>query len=115
MAPKHNDLYVYAKYGNVALSFGFTLIFAIGGGAWFGHWLDGRLRTFPIFLVIGILAGTVLAFKSLFDLLTDLQESHVAEREGVSPVYRRAMNLRRLYFRKASVRKGENPNNKRKE
>ncbi|HHW15022.1 MAG TPA: AtpZ/AtpI family protein [Firmicutes bacterium] len=115
MAPKRNDLYVYAKYGNVALSFGFTLIFAVGGGALLGRWLDGRLQTFPAFLIIGILGGTVLAFKSLFDLLTGMQETDLAEREGVSPVYRRAMNLRRLYFKKAKVRKGENPNNKRKE
>lgn len=114
MAQKRNDLFLYAKYGNVALSFGLTLVFAVGGGAWLGFWLDTRLRTTPVFLVIGILGGTVLAFKGLYDLLSGMEQADFVEHENVNPVYQRAMNLRRLYFKKARVRKGENPG-KRKE
>ncbi len=109
MAKRRNDMFLYAKYGNVALSFGLTLIFAVGGGAWLGFWLDRRLHTLPVFLVIGILAGAVLAFKGLFDLLTGMEQTDFVEHEQVSPVYQRAMNLRRLYFKKAKVHKGEHP------
>jgi hypothetical protein len=114
VARRRNEWYFYAKYGNFALSFGFTLIFAVGGGAWFGGWLDRRYRTAPLFLVVGILLGVGLAFKSLFELITGMEKTDYVEHEEVNPVYRRAMNLRRLYFKKARVRKGSNPD-KRKE
>ncbi|MDI6871238.1 MAG: AtpZ/AtpI family protein [Bacillota bacterium] len=112
MARKQNDLYLFAKYGNVALSFGFTLVFAVGGGAWLGNWLDHRYKTTPLFLVSGIVLGTVVAFKSLYETLTSMKETDFVEHEEVSPVYQRAMNLRRLYFKKARVRRGQNPGKK---
>lgn len=114
MALKRDDLFLYAKYGNVALSFGFTLIFAVGGGAWLGNFLDRRFHTSPFLLVTGLLAGVVLAFKGLMDLLSGMEKADFVEHEDVSPVYQRAMNLRRLYFKKAKVRRGDNPG-KRKE
>jgi hypothetical protein len=106
---KRSDLFLYAKYGNLALSFGLTLVFAVGGGAWLGHWLDRRLGTVAVFLILGMLAGVSLAFKSLFETLTSMEQHDFVEHEQVSPVYQRAMNLRRLYFKKARVHKGENP------
>lgn len=114
VARKRNELFLYAKYGNIALSFGLTLVFAVGGGAWAGQWLDRRLGSFPVFLVVGLLAGVSLAFRSLFEMLKSMEELDFVEHEEVSPVYQRAMNLRRLYFKKAKVRRGENPT-KRKE
>ncbi|MGE5553899.1 MAG: AtpZ/AtpI family protein [Betaproteobacteria bacterium] len=113
MARDKNNLFLYAKYGNVALSFGFTLVFAVGGGAWVGNWLDHRLKTLPLFLVLGIVLGTAISFRSLFEMLTSMKEADFVEHEEVSPVYQRAMNLRRLYFRKARIRKGQNPGRKR--
>jgi hypothetical protein len=106
---KQNDLFLYAKYGNIALSFGFTLVFAVGGGAWLGNWLDHRFKTVPLFLLVGVVLGAVISFKSLFEMLTSMKDTDFIEHEEVSPVYQRAMNLRRLYFKKARVRKGPNP------
>lgn len=114
MPKKRNEFFLYAKYSNVALSFGLTLVVSVVGGGWLGSFLDNKFHSFPVFMVIGILSGTVLSFWSLFELLTGMEKTDFIEHEEVSPVYQRAMNLRRLYFKKARVNRGENPT-KRKE
>ena len=45
-----------------------TIIFGAGGGLW----LDGRLDTLPLFTLIGVLLGTVLAFYGLIKLVRPL-------------------------------------------
>jgi len=43
----------YSRYGSVGLQFGVVLaLFALAG-----HWLDERLGSSPIFLVLGVLVG----------------------------------------------------------
>lgn len=43
----------YSKYAGLGIHFAVTmLVFAFGG-----HWLDGKLGTRPIFLIIGVFAG----------------------------------------------------------
>lgn len=62
-------LWAYAKYANIALSFGVTTAVSILLGYWGGNWVDRRLGTFPIFMVLGVLLGVGASFKSLFDFV----------------------------------------------
>ncbi|MDI3279834.1 MAG: AtpZ/AtpI family protein [Bacillota bacterium] len=66
-------LWAYAKYANIALSFGVTTAVSILLGYWGGNWVDRRLGTFPIFMVLGVLLGVGASFKSLFDLVAALE------------------------------------------
>ena len=43
----------YARYAGM----GFTFALTIMAFAWFGWWIDGRLGTTPICLLVGVLAG----------------------------------------------------------
>lgn len=114
MGNESKNIYVWAKYGNLALSFGFTLVFAVGGGALLGNWLDGRVHTSPLFLIVGIMLGVAVSFISLWEIIKGLEQTDFMEHENVDPVYKRALHLRQLYFRKARVPRGQNPS-KRKE
>jgi ATP synthase protein I len=59
----------YARYANLAFSFGVTMAVSVFLGLWGGNWLDKRLGTSPWLMVIGILLGVGIAFKNLFDEL----------------------------------------------
>ncbi|SJZ39705.1 AtpZ/AtpI family protein [Anaerorhabdus furcosa] len=52
-----------------ALSLGFTIIANIGLGTLVGYGLDVWLGTKPIFMIIGILCGTVSAFLTLYAMV----------------------------------------------
>ncbi|MEA4874644.1 AtpZ/AtpI family protein [Anaerorhabdus sp.] len=52
-----------------ALSLGFTVIANILVGCGFGYILDSWLHTTPLFLILGILLGTVSAFLSLYAMV----------------------------------------------
>lgn len=99
------DIYYYAKYGNVALSFGLNLVGSIGLLAWGGYFLDKRLHTTPVLMITGILLGVVLAFRGLYELMKGMEQHDLMEHEAKNPVYQRAMNLRRLYFKKARIKR----------
>ncbi|MCP5024318.1 MAG: AtpZ/AtpI family protein [bacterium] len=43
----------YSRYGSVGVQFGAVLVLS----AFAGHWLDTRLGSSPIFLVLGVLVG----------------------------------------------------------
>ena len=45
-----------------------SIILGAGGGLW----LDGRLDTLPLFTLIGVLLGTVLAFYGLIKMVRPL-------------------------------------------
>lgn len=47
---------------------GFSITISIGGGVLLGLFLDDALGTEPLFLVVGILLGLVLAGYSLYRL-----------------------------------------------
>lgn len=51
------------------IGIGFSLAITIVGSAYFGRWLDGKFDTAPaltlVFLVIGLLAGFVGAYRQL--------------------------------------------------
>lgn len=52
-----------------ALSLGFTVIANILVGTGIGLLLDSVFKTTPIFLIIGIISGTVSAFLSLYAMV----------------------------------------------
>ena len=65
-----------SPYLLAAVDFGYTLLAALlicGGLGW---WLDGRTRTTPLFLIVGILLGLTVAFNGL------LRRLRVIERAG---------------------------------
>ncbi|MEW6546865.1 MAG: AtpZ/AtpI family protein [Bacillota bacterium] len=57
------------RYSGLALSFGLLMVILAGLGFLGGRALDGRLGTFPLFALLGVLAGIVLAF---YDLVREL-------------------------------------------
>jgi F0F1-type ATP synthase assembly protein I len=79
MPDSNNPWVTFAKYANLAVSFGITMAVAVLGGFYGGRWLDRRLGTEPFFMILGMLAGIGLAFKSLLDELGVLTK-HPSER-----------------------------------
>lgn len=69
-SPKNNKF----KYLNFALSFGLTLaitIYLLYNG---GRWLDQRLGTEPLFMILGILLAVVTIFRQLIKESKDLDK-----------------------------------------
>ncbi|HOB29064.1 MAG: AtpZ/AtpI family protein [Dethiobacteria bacterium] len=64
----------YVRYTNLALSYGLTMILAIFLGFYGGDWLDRRLGTSPIFMLLGIFLGVGAGFYSLWSELSKLIE-----------------------------------------
>lgn len=73
------DYWKYAKYANFAMSFGVTMAMSLFLGYYGGSWLDNKFGTSPIFLVMGILAGTGLAFYSMLKELMALERMNDPE------------------------------------
>ena len=61
-----------ARYANFAFSFGTTMAASLLLGYLGGNWLDKKLGTPPIFLLVGVLSGVALSFYSLFHELSAL-------------------------------------------
>ena len=64
-----------APYASVGIQFAVTILVFVAGG-W---WLDGRLGTTPIFILLGMLLGAVAAFYKLYRTLMDLDEKRKKE------------------------------------
>jgi F0F1-type ATP synthase assembly protein I len=64
---------------SVAIDFGYTLLAAelLLGGA--GYWADKRFNTEPWLVIVGILLGLFVSFRSLFRSLKNLEN---ADRDG---------------------------------
>ena len=62
-------------YASVGIQFAVTILVFVAGG-W---WLDGRLGTTPIFILLGMLLGAVAAFYKLYRTLMDLDEKRKKE------------------------------------
>lgn len=75
MVAKKRNYWDYARYTNIAFSFGITLTAGILLGFYGGSWLDRRWGTAPWLMIAGILLGIGLGFYSL------LSELRVLERE----------------------------------
>ena len=48
---------------------GITMIVCIGAGVWFGGWLDGKLGTHGICLIVCILIGVAAGFMNVYKML----------------------------------------------
>jgi len=68
----------FLRYFNLAFSFGVTMILAMLLGYYAGDWLDRRLGTSPLFLVLGIIFGVAAGFYNLWSVLSKIiQESQM--------------------------------------
>ncbi|MHB1418318.1 MAG: AtpZ/AtpI family protein [Bacillota bacterium] len=71
--PPSKSYWGFARYANFAFSFGVTMAASILIGLFGGRWLDGKLGTSPWLMVVGLLLGVGIAFKSLFDEIKMLE------------------------------------------
>lgn len=55
--------------GSEAIAAALTFALAVALFAWGGHWLDGRLGTSPLFLVLGAVVGLLGGFLHLLQAL----------------------------------------------
>ncbi|QGP91767.1 Putative F0F1-ATPase subunit Ca2+/Mg2+ transporter [Neomoorella glycerini] len=76
MVAKKRHFWDYARYANMAFSFGVTMIAGTLLGLYGGGWLDRRLGTSPLFLLAGVLLGIGVGFRSV------LSELRVLEKEA---------------------------------
>ncbi|WP_258358842.1 AtpZ/AtpI family protein [Moorella sulfitireducens] len=74
MAAKKRDYWDYARYANMAFSFGVTMTAAILLGLYGGLWLDRRWGTSPLFLLLGVFLGIGVAFRSILSELRVLEK-----------------------------------------
>lgn len=71
-----------ARMSNFAFSFGVTSVFALLLGFWAGRWLDSKLGSSPIFMLIGLLFGMAVTFQTLFSELKVLRKFEELEPEN---------------------------------
>lgn len=76
------EYWIYTKYVNFAISFGVTMAASLFLGYFGGNWLDRKLGTSPIFLVVGLLLGVAIAFYSLFKELKALERMQQPFEQG---------------------------------
>lgn len=63
-------LRAYAMYGGLVFQLVATIVICLLGG----RYLDERLDTAPLFLVVGLILGTVGGFYNFFRLLNQFQK-----------------------------------------
>lgn len=73
------------RYSGLALSFGLLMTILAGLGFLGGRALDGRLGTFPLFAILGVLAGIGLAFYDLLREVGLAERSEKRRRGGRRP------------------------------
>lgn len=64
----------FLRYANLAFSFGLTMVAAVFLGIYGGWWLDRRLGTFPVFMLLGVFLGVGVGFYNLWSELARLME-----------------------------------------
>jgi F0F1-type ATP synthase assembly protein I len=70
---------------DLALRWGLTLAIAVLAGFFLGRWIDTKLNTTPLFLLIGVLWGIGGSFYYLFLQVKQLQEKQDSENNEASP------------------------------
>ena len=65
------------------LGMGWYIALCIGGGAFGGLWIDRQLDTTPIITLLGLGAGTVLAFVGMFRMLKAILNAASESGEGM--------------------------------
>ena len=56
------------RAGMFAIQFGFVVGSFVLGGVWAGNYLDERFGTSPLLVILGMLAGLVFSFGTLYQL-----------------------------------------------
>lgn len=74
MSKKRINWIYFARYLNLAFTFGVTLIIAVLLGIYGGGWLDRRLGTFPAFMLLGIFLGVGISFYNLWSEFNSMME-----------------------------------------
>ncbi|PRR69259.1 AtpZ/AtpI family protein [Neomoorella humiferrea] len=82
MTDKKRQYWDYARFANLAFSFGVTMTAAILLGLYGGMWLDRRLGTSPLFLVVGVLGGVGVGFRSILSELWILEKEPPQKNHG---------------------------------
>jgi hypothetical protein len=81
MGLKKNNAF---KYFNFAISFGLTLAITVYLLYKGGTWLDGRLGTEPIFMILGVFLALATVFRQLINEVKDLeQKSNQSRRKKI--------------------------------
>ncbi len=66
---------------DVALRWGLTLALTVLAGFFLGRWVDMKLGTTPLFLIIGVMWGAGGSFYSLYLQLKKLQDEEESKNE----------------------------------
>ena len=64
-----NDQFTVWRAFALAGQFGFTLGIFVAGGVFFGEWLDARLHSAPLFILVCIFAGLAIGTVSGIQLV----------------------------------------------
>ncbi len=67
------------EYLNFALSFGLTLVITTYILYLGGSWLDKKLGTTPVFMVLGILLSIATVFRQIINEVKDLEKEKTKE------------------------------------
>lgn len=63
------------KYAGIGIQFGASIVLFL----YIGRWVDQKLGTAPIFLILGVFIGATAAFYSIYKrLMRDLKEEEAA-------------------------------------
>ena len=53
---------------------GFYIAIAIILGIWGGHWLDGKMNTSPLWLIIGLFLGIAVAALGVYNMIKPFKD-----------------------------------------
>ncbi len=56
------------------MGMGFYIAIAIILGIWGGHWLDGKMNTGPLWLVVGLVLGIAVAALGVYNMIKPFME-----------------------------------------
>ena len=56
------------------MGMGFYIAIAIILGIWGGHWLDGKMNTGPLWLIIGLILGIAVAALGVYNMIKPFME-----------------------------------------
>ena len=57
------------------MGMGFYIAIAIILGIWGGHWLDGKMNTSPLWLIIGLFLGIAVAALGVYNMMKPFIEN----------------------------------------
>lgn len=61
---------------------GFYVAACILGGVLFGLWIDNKLETRPLFILLGLAVGLVVAFAGVYRMIRLVMDNKQGEEDG---------------------------------